>query len=133
MSKDQTQGKEMTVTTIVMMTETAIEKIIIAEEADQEAEIETEIEKVLGMIGVIEVIGVIGVLEVMEVLDSKKEHPDALIANKKAILLKIVLNPDKNFKEIQENHLHVLFVERKDIKKWTAHKDSNIYTDLSVI
>ena len=120
--KGQILGNVMIVITIVVMIIEPIHivEIITAEEADQEVEIE-------------EVLKMIEALEVMAVMGSKRELQAVLIVNKKVISQKTVVSPDKTFNAIQESHLHVSYVERKDIKKWTAHKDSNIYTELSVI
>ena len=120
--KGQILGNVMIVITIVVMIIEPIHivEIITAEEADQEVEIE-------------EVLKMIQALEVMAVMGSKRELQAVLIVNKKVISQKTVVSPDKTFNAIQESHLHVSYVERKDIKKWTAHKDSNIYTELSVI
>ena len=78
------------ITIVEMIDETLhTEGIITAEEADPEVGI-----------GIEEVLKMIEGSEVMAVLGSKKEHQAALIVNKKVILLKIVKNQDKNFKEI---------------------------------
>ena len=120
--KGQILGNVMIVITIVVMIIEPIHivEIITAEEADHEVEIE-------------EALKMIEALEVMAVMGSKRELQAVLIVNKKVISQKTVVSPDKIFNAIQESHLHVSYVERKDIKKWTAHKDSNIYTELSVI
>ena len=69
--------------------EEMIEEMIEDQDQDQEIEKGIEMKKVFkGMI---------------EILVLEKEQLDVTIANKMVILLKIVLNLDKNSKEIQEN------------------------------
>ena len=123
--KDQTQDKEMIVTTTVVMTDVTQEVHIVVTITVEDLDLEVGIEKVLGMIEVTEITveitvqitveiiveitveiteeWIVMILEmIVEVL--KREQQDATTVKKKVIQLKIAPNPVKTIKETLENH-----------------------------